>query len=387
VTDQLESRLARLGTRLDRDGEHLERAAARIPDQPEPASGVRGNLTPDARRRTPKVPLLVSALVVLGLVAAAGGWFVWHQSDTSTPKIATPGTAATTLPNHATDASCEQTNGASADPKSGTSRESFAIRNIQVQVNSCATKVFFFAGAGQWHIGYANSKPANAPATLIVRLDGAHASYDGLLPDEWTLTAPSVASRITRVRHRNDANDPGTTWSIRLDRKRPFTASTEDIGGNAGFAINIAAPQPGPLHCRLPDAHLDFTVPDHWYVEMTRDCGLLSPEPIAITPNVGNNGAVQVFPTDEAKLVNGTTTVTSRAIINGRAAVTSYTADDQSPAQQYEIAITWDANTAVSIVGVTQPPGRVAPQRPALTVEQIQTVVDAIAQSATYVPS
>jgi hypothetical protein len=247
--------------------------------------------------------------------------------------------------------------------------------------------VFFYAGAGKWHISYAKSKSANSPAVLIARLGGAHASYDGLLPDEWTMTAPSVAARITRVRHRNDADDAGTTWSIRLDHRRPFSAGAENIGGNEGFAINITAPRSQPLHCRHRQAHLDFTVPDQWYVEMTRDCGVLSPEPIAITPDVGSNAAVQVFPgTDQGSLVNGIPSATSTSVINGRQAVTSQTTDDQSGAWQYKVAIAWDNNTAVSIVGVTRPAGRLSPQRATLTEAEIQTAVDSIAQSATYLP-
>jgi hypothetical protein len=322
--------------------------------------------------------LACSAGLVIALVAV-----LVTRGDSDRPSVSVGD--ATTIPNHATDAACEEANGASANPKSGTSRESFAIRNIQVEVNSCATKVFFFAGAGKWHIGYTNSKSANSPATLIVHLDGAHASYDGLLSDEWPLTAPSVASRITRVRHRNDANDPGTTWSIRLDHKRPFTASSENIGGNAGFAINIAASQPGPLHCHVPDAHLDYVVPDNWYVEMTRDCQLLSPEPIAITPNVGSSLAVQVLPSPGG-LVNGTPTVTSTTVINGRHAETSMTIDHQTGARQYKVVIDWNSDTAISIAGFTRSPSPGAPQRSALTDLQVQTAVDAIAQSAIYIP-
>jgi hypothetical protein len=83
---------------------------------------------------------------------------------------------------------------------------------------------------------------------------------------------------------------------------------------------------------------------------------------------------------------SSSTTATSTIVINGRQAVTSWADDDQSSARQYKVVIAWDADSIIGIAGVTQPPGRNAPPRAPLSDLQLQTAVDGIAQSATYVP-
>jgi hypothetical protein len=391
--DDLQSRLDRLGVLLDREGMALDERVARSVEE-DPAHIVPSQPIRHQRRKPSKGLVLAALMVVLALVVA-GSWVTWErESGDTSPHVETPATRrGDDTTNHgSTDASgCVDRQRSSTASQSGTSRASFAIRNFQVQVNSCMTKVFFLAGPGTWHIAYRSNKDRSDPSIIMeVRLAGAHAAREAPFPpDDANYGSPSVVSRITRVRHRNDGDDQGTTWSIRLDRRRAYTAGVETIGESQGFAINIAAPQSAPLRCQMPAQHLAFTVPDRWFYDMTWGCSMLNPGPIVVTPPQGSNISTRVMasPSQGVDFINGTETGTSLTSLNGRTAVINTIESHQTNKHEYQIVLTWDDGGHVSFMGITPLAGSAAPSRDVSSDRLlVQQGVQAIANSATHVP-
>jgi hypothetical protein len=391
--DDLESRLDRLGVLLDREGVALDESVAR---SVELGSGHTAPSPPNRRgpRKSSKVLVLAAVVFALALVIA-GSWVTWgrHSGDGS-PHVETPATrrGGDTANHGSTDASgCVDPQSSSTATQAGESRASFAIRNFQVEVNSCMTKVFFLAGPGKWHIAYRPNKHRSDPSIIMeVRLGGAHAAREAPFPpDDANYESPSVVSRVTRVRHRNDGDDRGTTWLIRLDRRRAYTAGVETIGGSQGFAINIAAPQTEPLRCHVPALHLAFTVPDGWFYDMTWGCPMLNPGPIVVTPPQGSNISTRVMasPSQGVDFINGTETSTDTTSLNGRAAVINTIESHQTNKHEYQIVLTWDDGSYVSFMGINPLAGSATPSHDISNDPvQVQQGVQAIANSATYVP-
>jgi hypothetical protein len=393
VIDSLETRLTRLGTRLDRDGSVLEHSVVRSLDEP----GVRAPSVALLRaRRAPRASrrrLAVAAALVMALVAATAGWILIHRSNEPSPKISTPATT----PDRTTRAgsACPSFRGASTKPRSGHSKQSAMIRDIDFQTSQCGTTLYFTAGAGKWSLHYAS----DGSKTLIARLDGAHAfvgNGSGYLQDTYTPDALSVIRELTRIRHRNDGQDPGTTWSIRLDQRRPFTAGTTTIGGTRVFAINVVA-WSGALRCRL-HPHIEVTIPEGWYVDTTDGCALWGPEPIARKTAVGSNAAVQLIAGSDfgdrgIQLVDGPLGESSRVdlgtvTINERQATRTLFSDAPSASdvyQEYQVVIRWNPATTVVVAGLTRPFPAASPTRAPISLTDLQGIVDTIASSATSV--
>lgn len=279
-------------------------------------------------------------------------------------------------------------------PRSGRSARSAMIRRIDVQASGCGTSVSFLAGAGTWNIRYSSA----TSTTLILRLDGAHAytsNGGGFIPDTYDLDRPSVVTAMQRVRHQNDADDAGTTWSIELDERRPFTAGQATVGGTSVFAVNVAAPADG-LRCRVTE-NIDIAIPPDWFADTLTPCHSLSPEPIAYTPFVGDSAAVHVmtglkvehirdlggFGGREAQEDLGAFTISGRPATR---TIFRNTTPSSGVYEEYQVVIQWDADTSLVISGVTRPFPPNAPSRAPIDLGELQVVVDEIASSASAAP-
>jgi hypothetical protein len=392
MIDSLEQRLGKLGTRLDRDGTRIEQDALS-----EFASASRPPTSRARSKRAPRSRVLVAATVALAVIAAATGWLVTHDADSGRPKVSTPATKsvddvpATTAAPGASRA-CVAFQGSSTKPRGGRSGQAAMTRDIDVQASGCGTSVYFLAGAGKWNVRYSSG----TSTTLIARLGGAHAYVGtGVIPDTYKLDSPSVVTEMTRLRHPNDGDDPGTTWSIRLDHRYSFNAGQTTIGGSSVFAINVVAPS-DTLQCRVAP-NINITIPTDWYTGTVDTCHFLSPSPIVRTPFVGDNAAVhlvtglQVSHIQDIGGAGGQVTQKDLGTltINGRQAtrtLSTNTTPGSGVYTEYQVVIQWDPETALVISGVTRPFPPQAPSRAPINLADLKTAIDAIADSATPVP-
>jgi hypothetical protein len=383
--DSLEARLEQLGDRLDRDGRRMERELLRTFDAAHRPSATRATST-----RAPRPRVMVAAALAFAVIAATTGWLATRDTDGAKTRISTPATGV------APDAStaCAAFGGSSTKPRSGRSARSAMIRHIDVQASGCGTSVYFLAGAGKWNVRYSSA----TSTTLIARLGGAHA-YDssggGFIPDTYELDRPSAVTEMHRMRHQNDADDPGTTWSIQLDERRRFTAGQTKIGGTSVFAVNIDAPSDG-LQCRVAP-NIDITIPSGWFADTLTPCHALSPEPIARKPFVGDSAAVHLMTGLKVEHIQDLGGFGGKVeqhdlgafTVNGRPAtrtVFTNTTPDSGVYEEYQVVIQWDSETSLVISGVTRPFPPNAPSRSPVELTELQGVVDAIANSAAPVP-
>jgi hypothetical protein len=283
---ELEEQLARLAAQRSDAVAPLDPAVARV------------RARRNARRRATWIVAVAACVVALlvagGLVMFAGsdGSPSVHtpaaSTDAPTPTTAAPTTAVptTTLP---VVPACAPVDGADVDPKAGdavpgTSPAAPVFTGVQVQASDCLDVVVFEFGNGTPAWSAANEPSgsgANEPL-LVVRFRSETAAGSPPPPSEIRPDVPpSGVLGVTEM----PQSDGSRAWSIGALSQgdvRSFRVVVRDDF----LAVEIVPTNaPRTVLCTDAEAHLQFSVPAGWFVDVTpaeQPCTRFAPEPFPV---------------------------------------------------------------------------------------------------------